>query len=107
MQAGRKIHDQIDEAIRVYDRLLLILSKESMSSPWVQTEIAKARLKEAQAKRRVLFPVALVAYSDIRDWTLFDADRGSDSAKEIASTLFPTSAVGRITTRTERRSTAS
>ena len=26
IQGGKKIHEQIDEAIRVYDRLLLILS---------------------------------------------------------------------------------
>jgi uncharacterized protein YjbI with pentapeptide repeats len=29
IQAGKKIHEQIDEAIRVYDRLLLILSEAS------------------------------------------------------------------------------
>jgi hypothetical protein len=55
MMPGRKLHDQIDEAIRVYDRLLLILSRESMSSSWVKTEIAKARTKEVASKRRV-FP---------------------------------------------------
>jgi hypothetical protein len=32
IQGGKKIHEQIDEAIRVYDRLLLILSENSMSS---------------------------------------------------------------------------
>jgi hypothetical protein len=40
---GKKIHEQIDEAIRMYDRLLLILSEDSMNSEWVKTEIAKAR----------------------------------------------------------------
>jgi hypothetical protein len=29
---GKNIHEQIDEAIRVYDRLLLILSEHSMNS---------------------------------------------------------------------------
>ena len=32
IQGGRKIHEQIDEAIRVYDKLLLILSDASMNS---------------------------------------------------------------------------
>jgi len=41
LEGGKKIHDQIDEAIRVYDRLLVILSRESMSSRWVKTEIEK------------------------------------------------------------------
>ena len=43
IRGGRKIHEQIDEAIRLHDKLLLILSEDSMSSDWVQTEIAKAR----------------------------------------------------------------
>ena len=33
IQAGKKIHEQIDEAIRRYERLLLILSTGSMKSP--------------------------------------------------------------------------
>ena len=32
IQGGRKIHEQIDEALRVYDKLLLILSDASMNS---------------------------------------------------------------------------
>src|SRR5688572_25376538 len=34
IHGGRKLHEQIDEAIRVYDKLLLILSPASMSSEW-------------------------------------------------------------------------
>ncbi len=83
MQPGRKVHEQIDEAIRMYDRLLLILSKESMSSTWVKTEIAKARGKEQKSGRRVLFPVRLVPFEDVKVWEQFDADIGDDSAKEI------------------------
>jgi len=83
MQPGRKIHDQIDEAIRVYDRLLLILSNESMSSPWVKVEINKARKKERQQNRSVLFPIRLVPFSDVRAWEQFNADLGEDIAQEI------------------------
>ena len=35
VQGGKKLHEQIDEAIRRYERLLLILSPNSMSSKWV------------------------------------------------------------------------
>lgn len=45
MQSGRKIHEQIDEAIRLHDKLLLILSSGSMASEWVKTEIAKAQAR--------------------------------------------------------------
>jgi uncharacterized protein YjbI with pentapeptide repeats len=89
MSPGRKIHEQIDQAIRVYDRLLLILSKESMSSPWVKTEIAKARKKEVTSGRRVLFPLALVPYGDIKTWEQFNADLGEDTAREIREYFLP------------------
>ena len=39
VQGGKKLHEQIDDAIRVYDQLLLILSHESMNSEWVKAEI--------------------------------------------------------------------
>ena len=32
IKGGRKIHEQIDEAIRVHDKLLLVLSEHSMAS---------------------------------------------------------------------------
>jgi len=83
MQPGKKMHEQIDEAIRLYDRLLLILSNESMESRWVKTEIAKARQKEIAQKRNVLFPLTLVPFEDVRRWEQFDADLGEDIAKEI------------------------
>ena len=89
IKSGRKIHEQIDEAIRVYDRLLLILSEASMASEWVNTEIAHARQKEISRKRHVLFPISLVPYTVIRDWKCFDADTGKDSAREIKEYYIP------------------
>jgi uncharacterized protein YjbI with pentapeptide repeats len=89
MRPGGKIDEQIDAAIRLYDRLLLILSAESMSSPWVKTEIGKARHKELAEKRRVLFPLALVPFNDIRKWEQFNADLGEDTAKEIREFFLP------------------
>jgi len=56
LQGGRKTHEQIDEAIRVYDKLLLILSEHSMDSEWVKAEILMARRRESKEKRRMLFP---------------------------------------------------
>jgi uncharacterized protein YjbI with pentapeptide repeats len=89
IQGGRKIHEQIDEAIRVYDRLLLILSEESMKSSWVDTEIAKARKRESKEGRQMLFPVRLVDFETLRDWECFDADTGKDSAREIREYFIP------------------
>ena len=89
LQGGRKIHEQIDEAIRVYDKLLLILSDASMNSPWVKTEIANARARETQQQRQVLFPITLLPFEQIKSWKLFDADAGIDSAREIREYFVP------------------
>jgi len=78
IRGGRKIHEQIDEAIRLHDKLLLILSESSMASDWVQTEIAKARKREAQEKRQMLFPVALVPFDPVlKQWEKIRSD-GTD-----------------------------
>jgi uncharacterized protein YjbI with pentapeptide repeats len=89
IQGGRKIHEQIDEAIKVYDKLLLILSDASMTSNWVKTEIANARVKEVQQERQMLFPITLVPYSRVKEWKLFDADTGIDSAREVREYFVP------------------
>ena len=89
VKGGRKLHEQIDEAIRLHDRLLLILSQHSMSSEWVNTEIAKARKREVKEAKRVLFPVRLVGFEALRDWECFDGDTGKDSAREIREYFIP------------------
>jgi hypothetical protein len=89
IQGGKKIHEQIDDAIKVYDKLLLILSDASMSSTWVKTEIANARAKEVQQKRQMLFPISLVPFDRVKAWKLFDADTGIDSAREIREYFVP------------------
>ncbi len=90
IQGGRKIHEQIDDAIRLHDKLLLILSDDSMNSEWVKTEIAKARKRELNEKRKMLFPVSLAPYDPVvKDWECFDADTGKDSAREIREYYIP------------------
>ena len=89
VQGGRKLHEQIDEAIRLHDKLLLILSPHSMESEWVKTEIANARKREVRDQRRVMFPVRLTSYEEVRDWECFDADTGKDSAREIREYFIP------------------
>ena len=89
IQSGKKIHEQIDEAIRLHDKLLLILSPDSIKSAWVETEIAKARRREMRDERRVLFPVRLVDFEALKNWECFDADTGKDSAREIREYFVP------------------
>jgi hypothetical protein len=89
LQGGKKVYRQIDEAIRVYDKLLLILSPASMASEWVRTEIAIARKREVEQKREVLFPIGLCPFETIRKWEYFDSDIGKDSAREIREFHIP------------------
>jgi uncharacterized protein YjbI with pentapeptide repeats len=86
---GKKTHRQIDEAIRMYDKLPLILSPASMASEWVRTEIAFARKREREQKKEVLFPIALCPFKRIREWEYFDSDIGKDSAREIREYHIP------------------
>jgi hypothetical protein len=89
IKGGRKIHEQLDEAIRLHDKLLLILSDSSMDSPWVKTEIANAREREEREKKQMLFPITLAPFENVKNWKLFDADRGIDSAREIREYFIP------------------
>ncbi len=89
IQGGKKIHEQIDQAIRIYDKLLLILSEHSMASDWVEFEIRKARKREVKEQKRVLFPVRIVDYPTIERWECFDADTKKDLATEIREYYLP------------------
>ena len=89
MKGGEKIHEQIDRAIRVNDKLLLVISEHSMKSPWVAAEIYAARDREVRENRRILFPIRLVDMEKIRDWKLFDGDKGQDLAREIREYFLP------------------
>jgi uncharacterized protein YjbI with pentapeptide repeats len=58
MKAGR-MEKQVDRAIRQNPTVLLVLSKNSLGSDWVEHEVRTARLLEKDLDRDVLCPVAL------------------------------------------------
>jgi uncharacterized protein YjbI with pentapeptide repeats len=59
MRIGQKTRQAIDESIRAYDKLLLILSVHSVASDWVEHEVETALAREQEQKRTVLFPIRL------------------------------------------------
>jgi uncharacterized protein YjbI with pentapeptide repeats len=59
LPVGAKTWDAIDEAIRLREKLLLILSKASIASEWVEDEVNKAYAEERSRKEVVLFPVRI------------------------------------------------
>jgi hypothetical protein len=59
LKIGERIRLEIDESIRKYDKLLLILSKNSVQSEWVEKEVETALDQERKQKRTILFPIRL------------------------------------------------
>ena len=64
LKTGDKLHPTFDHAIRLHDKLLIILSEQSLASPWVEDEVNRALAKERDRKRKgddspVLFPIMI------------------------------------------------
>ena len=89
MKGGRKVHEQIGDAIGRQDKLLLVLSEDSMNSDWIAYEIKKARKREKAEGRQILFPVRLVDWEAVKRWELFHADTVTDLAEEVRQYFIP------------------
>ena len=99
MPIGAKILDAIDEAIRLRDKVLLILSEDAIASDWVEDEVTKAFDEERRRKRAVLFPIRL-------DDAVMETNEAWARLLRGSATS-ATSAAGRTTTPTRRaRATA-
>lgn len=59
LKIGEKVRIGIDKSIRIHDKLLLVLSKHSVTSDWVEQEVETALDRERKEKRTVLFPIRL------------------------------------------------
>jgi uncharacterized protein YjbI with pentapeptide repeats len=89
IQSGKKLHEQLEHAIQLHDRLLLVLSEHSIVSEWVTTEIYNARQVELREQRRKLFPIRLCGFETLKAWKCFDADTGKDLAREVREYFIP------------------
>ena len=56
---GGETRKEIDTAIRLRDKVVLILSKHSIKSDWVKDEVETAFEEERKRKQTVLFPIRL------------------------------------------------
>jgi uncharacterized protein YjbI with pentapeptide repeats len=59
LKIGEKFWHRIDESIRLYDKLLVILSHHSVQSEWVEREATAALEKEKRQQTLVLFPISV------------------------------------------------
>lgn len=89
LKGGKKVHDQINDALRQHDKFILILSRDSIKSSWVEYEIKRAKKREKEEGKQIMFPISLVPYEELKDWYLFDADLATDLAAEIREYFIP------------------
>jgi TIR domain-containing protein len=87
----------------IHDRLLLILSEDSMSSEWVKTEIAKARKRDVKEGQRCCFLSGWWGSRGCAIGSASTAIRGKTRRARCGSISSPTSATGRNTIHIRRR----
>lgn len=69
LKIGDRIRDRIDQSILFHDKLLLILTEQSIQSDWVEKEVETAFEKERKNPgKTVLFPIRL-------DGAVMDTDK--------------------------------
>jgi len=59
LKIGDRFRSRIDESIRIHDKLVLILSANSVASDWVETEVESALERERKEGKEILFPIAI------------------------------------------------
>ncbi len=59
LKIGEKFWHSIDESLRLYDKLLVVLSEHSVNSEWVEGEVMAALEKEQRHHKTALFPITL------------------------------------------------
>jgi len=88
---GKSVWEEIDQAVKVYDKLVVVCSEASLKSGPVNREIERALQREDRENREVLFPIRIDDYlfekwehprkadviakvvGDFRDWKTHDA----------------------------------
>lgn len=77
MPTGARIRDTLHDAIRLHEKLLLILSENALASDWVADEVERVLDRERREKRLVLFPIRLddTVMTSAKGWAATLRDR--------------------------------
>jgi hypothetical protein len=59
LKIGDRFQERIEESIRLYDKVMIVLSEASVQSRWVEREVNAAYEREARENRTVLFPIRI------------------------------------------------
>lgn len=98
LKIGDAIEDAIDQAIRVHDKLILVLSKDSIGRAWVRHEYTRAVEKEKQEKRIVLFPLRLddAVFESTEQWAYDIRKRHMGDFRNWTNPLLYQNAINRL-----------
>jgi hypothetical protein len=86
LDPGQKIHHEVAQSIRIYDKILLICSQSSLNSRWVNREIEMALLNEEELSSGHVDGVIALIPVDI-DGYLFDEAYTGPYKAELTSRL--------------------
>lgn len=59
LKIGDRFQERIEESIRHFDKVMIVLSEASVQSRWVEREVNAAREREDRENRTVLFPIRI------------------------------------------------
>jgi hypothetical protein len=59
LKIGDRFQDRIEESIRLFDKVMIVLSEASVQSSWVESEVNAAREREAGRNASCFSPSAL------------------------------------------------
>jgi len=77
---GKAVWGEIDSAVRLYDKLVVVCSEQSLNSGPVIREIERALQKEDREKKEVLFPIRIDDYL-FKEW---EHPRKADVVAKVA-----------------------
>lgn len=59
LKIGDRLQERVEESVRVFDKVMIVLSEASVTSRWVEREVNAAMEREEREKRTVLFPIRI------------------------------------------------
>lgn len=89
VRAGEKLTVQLTRGIEHYDKLLLVLSENSISSEWIQYEIRTALEMARSRGLNPLVPIRLTSIEAFEKWRSIDPKTGTDLAEEVRGYFIP------------------
>jgi hypothetical protein len=59
LKIGDRFQERIEESIRLFDKVMIVLSENSVESRWVEREVNAALEREDRENRTLLFPIRI------------------------------------------------